>query len=146
MALLRLAHLLGTLVAKDAIRREAPDGEVDVAAGVCGCVGVAFFYKLLDQRDHLGDVLGGARLDVGHPYAEHLEPLVEGIRVAAYDLLPGDPLLVGPGDDLVLYVRDVLNERHVVTPAPQVPGDHVPEEGRPSVTYVDVVVDGGTAN
>src|SRR5215210_8692756 len=146
MALLRLAHLFGTLVAQGAIRREAPDGVVDVAAGFCGGVGVSLLDELLDQRDHLGDVFGGARLDVGHPYAEHLEPLVEGSGVAAHDLLPGDPLLVGPGDDLVLDVRDVLDERDVVTPAPQVPGDHVPEEGRPRVTYVDVVVDGGTAD
>src|SRR5215210_4822307 len=146
MALLRLAHLLGTLVAQGAIRREAPDGVVDVAAGFCGGVGVSLFDELLDQRDHLGDVFGGARLDVGHPYAEHLEPLVEGSGVAAHDLLPGDPLLVGPGDDLVLDVRDVLDERDVVTPAPQVPGDHVPEQGRPRVAYVNVVVDGGTAN
>src|SRR5215210_1218041 len=146
MALLRLAHLLGTLVAQGAIRREAPDGVVDVAAGFCGGVGVSLFDELLDQRDHLGDVFGGARLDVGHPYAEHLEPLVEGSGVAAHDLLPGDPLLVGPGDDLVLDVRDVLDERDVVTPAPQVPGDHVPEQGRPRVTYVNVVVDGGTAD
>src|ERR687889_575080 len=146
MPLLRLAHLLRMLVAKGAIRREAPDGVVDVAAGFLGGVGVAFFYQLLYQGDHLGDVLGGERLDVGHPYAEHLEPLVEGIGVAAYDFLPGDPLLVGLVYDLVLYVRDVLDERHVVTPAPRVPGDHVPEEGRPRVTYVNVVVDGGTAD
>src|SRR5215217_6552652 len=138
--------LLLTLVAQGAIRREAPNGVVDVAAGFFGGVGVASFYQLRYQGDHLGDVLGGPRFDVGHPYAEHLEPLVEGIGVAAYDLLPGDPLLVGPVYDLVLYIRDVLDERHVVTPAPRVPGDYVPEEGRPRVTYVDVVVDGGTAD
>src|ERR687889_1425390 len=146
MALLRLAHLLGTLVAKGAIRREAPDGVVDVAAGLFGGVGVALFHQLLYQGDHLGDVLGGARLDVGPPYAEHLEPLVEGIGVAIYYLLPGDLLLVGLVNDLVLYIRDVLNERHVVTPASQIPCHHVPEQGRPRVAYVDVVVDGGTAD
>src|SRR5919107_2774731 len=146
MALLRLAHLLGTLVAKGTIRREAPDGVVDVAAGLFGGVGVALFHQLLYQGDHLGDVLGGARLDVGPPYAEHLEPLVEGIGVAVYYLLPEDPLLVGLVNDLVLYIRDVLNERHVVTPAPQVPGDHVPEQRRPRVADVDVIVDRRTAD
>src|SRR5215210_1065949 len=144
MALLCLAHLLGVLVAQGAIRREAPDGVVDVA--VAGSVGVALLYELFDQGDHLRDVLGRARLDVGPPYAEHVQPLVEGIGVAPYDLLPGDPLLVGPGYDLVLYVRDVLDERHVVTPAPQIPGHHVPEQGRPRVADVDVIVDAGTAD
>src|SRR5918994_5138653 len=144
MSLLRLAHLFGTLVAQGAVGREALDRVVDVT--VAGGIGVALLNELFDQGDHLGDVLGGARLDVGQPYAQHLQPFVEGVRVAVYDLLPGDSLLVGPVYDLVLYVRDVLDERHVVTPAPQVPGDHVPEQGRPRVADVDVIVDRRTAD
>ena len=146
LALLRLAHLFGTLVAQGAVGREALDRVVDVASGFFRGVRVALLHELFDQGDHLGDVLGRAWLDVGQPYAEHLKPLVEGVRVAVYYLLPGDPLLVGLVDDLVLYVRDVLDERHVVTPAPQVPGDHVPEQRRPRVTDVDVVVDRRTAD
>src|SRR5215212_12068624 len=144
LPLLRLTHLFGTLVAQGAVGRKALDRVVDVtvAGGVC----VALLYQLFDQGDYLRDVLGGARLDVGQPYAEHLETLVEGIRVAVYDLLPGDTLLVGLVDDLVIYVRDVLNERHVVTPAPQVPGDHIPEQRRPRVANVDVIVDRRTAD
>src|SRR5918994_3581973 len=146
MALLRLAHLFGTLVAQGAVSREASYGVVDVAFGFLRGVRVALLYELFDQGDHLGDVLGGARLDVGQPYAQHLKSLVKGVRVAVYDLLPGDPLLVGLVYDLVLYVRDVLDERHVVIPAPQVPGHNVPEQGRPRVADVDMVVDRRTAD
>src|SRR5215212_6762827 len=146
LPLLRLTHLFGTLVAQGAVGREAIYGVVDVASGFLRGVRVAFLYQLFDQGDHLRDVLGGARLDVGQPYAEHLQPFVEGVRVAVYDLLPGDTLLVGLVDDLVIYVRDVLDERHVVTPAPQVPGDHIPEQRRPRVANVDVIVDRRTAD
>src|SRR5918997_5014639 len=146
VALLRLAHLFGTLVAQGAVAREAPYGVVDVAFGFLGGVRVALLYELFDQGDHFRDVLGGARLDVGHPYAEHLETLVKGVRVAVYDLLPGDPFLVGPVYDLVLYVRDVLDESHIVTPAPQVPGHNIPEQRRPRVTDVDVIVDSRDAD
>src|SRR5918997_2198724 len=59
-ALLRLAHLVGTLVAQGAVGREAPYGVVDVASGFFGGVGVALLYELFDQGDHLGDVLGRA--------------------------------------------------------------------------------------
>src|SRR5215216_5198997 len=146
LPLLRLTHLFGTLVAQGAVGREAIYGVVDVASGFLRGVRVAFLYQLFDQGDHLRDVLGGARLDIGQPYAEHLQPFVEGVRVAVYDLLPGDTLLVGLVDDLVIYVRDVLNERHVVVPAPQVPGDHIPEQRRPRVTNVNVIVDRRTAD
>src|SRR5919202_6769876 len=47
LALLRLAHLLGTLVAQRPVIREALDGVVDVA--VAGGVGVAPLYELLHQ-------------------------------------------------------------------------------------------------
>src|SRR3954452_20847361 len=79
-------------------------------------------------------------------YTEHPQPFVEGVSVAGHDLLPRDVLLVGLVDDLVFYVRDVLDERHFVVPAPQVPDHHVPEQGRPRVADVYVVVDGGTAD
>src|SRR5215212_10850428 len=146
MALFRLAHLFGALVAQGAVGRETFDGVVDVAVGFFRDVRVALLYELLDQGDHLRDVLGRPRFGVGHPNAEHLEPVVEGVSVAVYDLLPRDPLLVGLVYDLVLNVRDVLDERHIVTPAPPVPDDHVPEQGRPRVADVDVVVDGRTAH
>jgi hypothetical protein len=71
---------------------------------------------------------------------------VEGVRVAVYYLLPGDSFLVGLVYDLVLYIRDVLDERHIVTPAPQIPGHNVPEQRRPRVADVDVVVDRRTAD
>src|ERR671917_1487439 len=69
MAPLRLTHLFGMLVAQGAVAREAPYGVVDVAFGFLRGVRVTLLYELFDQGDHLRDVLGRARLDVGHPYA-----------------------------------------------------------------------------
>src|SRR5215212_5633455 len=144
LALFRLAHLLGTLVAEATVLGEALDGVVDVT--VAGGVSVTLPDKLPNERDHLGDVLGGARFDIWEADAEEREPLVEGVGVAAHDLLPGDALLVGLVDDLVLHVSDVLDVGDVVAPALEVPHRHVPEQRRPRVPYVDVVVDRGPAD
>jgi hypothetical protein len=122
-----------------AVLREALHRVVDVAVG--GRVGVASLDELLYERDHLGDVLRGPRLDVREADAEEFQSFVEGAGVAAYDLLPGDALLVGPVYDLVLYIRYVLDELDVVAAALQVPDHHVPEQGRPYITDVGVVVD-----
>src|SRR5918993_2196824 len=116
LALLRLAHLIGALVAQGAVARKALHSVVDVAVGFFRGVGVALLYEGFDQGDHLGYMLRGPRLDVGHPDAKHPESLMEGVGVAVYDLLPRDALLVGLAYDLVLYVGDVLDEGHIVTP------------------------------
>src|SRR5215217_1167217 len=136
---LGLAHLFWTLLAQGSVFRVAPYIVVDVA--VAGSVGVALLDKLLDQRDHLRDVLGGPWLYVRAVNPEKLQPIMEGVGVAAYDLLPGDTFLVGLVDNLILYVRDVLDEGDLVTPAPQIPCDHVPEQRRAGVANVNVVVD-----
>src|SRR5215210_845293 len=146
LALLRLAHLIGALVAQRAVAREATNGVVDVAVGFFGSVGVVLLYEVFDQGDHLWYVLGGPRLDVGHAYAQHVQPFVKRVSVTAYDLLPRYALFVGSAYDLVFYIRDVLDKGHVVAPAPQIPDDHVPEQRRPRVAYVDVVVDGRSAD
>src|SRR5918997_32597 len=139
LALLRLAHLLGALVRELAVLREAFDGVVDVA--VAGGVSVALLDELLNKRDHLRDMLCRPRLDIREADAEHVQALMEGVGIAAHDHLPGDALLVCPVDDLVLYIRYVLDEHGLVSPTLQVPRHHVPEQGRPDVADVRVVVD-----
>src|SRR5215210_942950 len=146
LSLLRLAHLIGALVAQCPVGWETTNGVVDVAVGFFRGVGVAPLYEVLDQGDHLRYVLGGPRLDVWHAYAKHAQSFMKRVRVTAYDLLPRDALFVGSAYDLVFYIRDVLDERHVVAPAPQIPDDHVPEQRRPRVADVDVVVDGRPAD
>src|SRR5918998_912207 len=54
LALLRLAHLFGTLVAQGSVWREALDRVVDVTVSFAGGVRVAVLYQLFDQGDHLG--------------------------------------------------------------------------------------------
>src|SRR5215210_1849587 len=139
-----LAHLFGALLTQLAVARVAFDVVVDVS--VAGSVGVARLDQVLYQRDHAGYVLGGPRLHVRKADPEKLQALVEGVGVAAHYLLPRDAFFVGLVDDLVLDVRDVLDERHVVAPAPEIPHDHVPEQRRAGVADVDVVVDRGPAD
>src|SRR5215204_5000951 len=143
-ALLGLAHLFGALLAELTVGWVAFYTIVDVA--VAGGVGVTLLDEFFDQRDHLGYVPGGAGFNVRERNSKHLQPLVEGVRVAAHDLLPVDAFCIGLVDDLVLYVRDILYETNFVASAPQVSYNYVPKKGSAGVADVDVVVDGRTAN
>src|SRR5918998_3647350 len=141
LALLCLAHLLGALVRELAIVWEALDRVVDVAVSFARGVGAALLDQLLDKRDHLRDMLCRPRLEVREADAEYLQALVEGVGVSAHYFFPGDALLVGPAYDLVLYIRYVLDELDLVAPTSKVPRDHIPEQRRPDVADVGVVVD-----
>ena len=70
-------QLVRPLAGERAVRLTRPHREVDVAAGL---VGLAAVDQLLDQRDDLGDRLGGPRLTVGTADAE---PIGVGEEVLA---------------------------------------------------------------
>ena len=141
---LRLAHLVGALLAESPVLRVALHGEVDVA--VARSIGVAAFGKLLDERDHLRNVSGRAGLDIGKRDAHEIQGGVEGVGVSGDDLLPGDALPGSAVDDLVLDVGDVLDVAHGVAATAQIPHHGVPEDRGPGVADVDVVVDGRAAD
>jgi hypothetical protein len=66
---------------------------------------------------------------------------VKGVRIAAYDFLPGHTFVVGFVDYLVVDVCDVLDEGNLVSSTPQVPCDHIPEKGSAGVADVNMIVD-----
>ena len=68
----------------------------------------------LDHRDHLRDVFGRARLDVGRQIAERRHVLVEDRRGAAGQRLDRLAVLAGGGDNLVLDIGDVADIAHMV--------------------------------
>src|SRR5438309_11803940 len=76
-------ELVEVLAREPSVRWEAPDLEVHVA--VHG-VSEPFGDEALDQRDHLGDVLGGLRLDVGWRDPDRRHVLAKGLDVALGEL------------------------------------------------------------
>ena len=91
-------------------------------------------------------MIRGPWLDVRKPDTHHRQPLVEGVDVAIHDLFPRYAFLVCFGDDLIVDIRNVLNEGNLVVPALEIPGNYIPKERRPDVADVDVVVDGGATD
>src|SRR5690606_33288586 len=65
--------------------------------------------------------------------------------VALGDGLGGRALFLGPSDDLVLHVREVVGPVHLVAQGAQVALHHVADDGRDQVAGVGAVVSGGTA-
>jgi hypothetical protein len=144
---LQVARLLGHHVVEvragePAVVGELGHPEVDVAAGL---VREAAPDQLLDQRDDFGDRLGRERLEVRPAQAEAVRVLEVPPRRPPRELVARDPVLAGGVVDLVVYVGDVLDERHLVPPglepALEPKGQHV----RPRVPDVDPLVDGGAA-
>ena len=81
---------------------------VDVAAGR---VGEPLLLEAADDVDHLGDVLGRARLDVGRRQAEGARCRRSSSSVySRATSVGGCALVVGLADDLVVDVGDVADE------------------------------------
>ena len=100
----------------------------------------------LDHLLHRLDLVRGARADVRVEHAEAVHLLDEGRRALLGDLGGGATSLVGPVDDLVVHVREVLRERDLVALVHQVAANHVEREERARVADVNLVVDGGSAD
>ncbi len=111
-------------------------------------------HQRLDQRLHLRDVLGRARLHARRQHAERGDVLVElalGLLGDAANRLVQRQvavLLRGPRVDLVVDVGDVAHVGDVVGPVdvPQQPEQHVEHDDGARVADMGVVVDGGPAH
>lgn len=112
------------------IAGKAANGEVHIATSL---VCVPLGDELLDQLDHLGDVFGGAGLDVRSTDAKPAVGVCKDSGVAGGKLCWGNTLGGGAGDDLVLDVCDVLDIRDLVAPPGEVTSDHVEGDRRPAV-------------
>src|SRR5437870_9395429 len=101
---------------------------------------ISFGDEALDQRDHLGDVLGGLRLDVGWRDPDRRHVLAKGLDVALGELGGQNALGVGPPDDLVLDVGEVPDERDAVALEAEVALDDVEDHRAARVAHVGEVV------
>ncbi len=99
--------------------------------------------QLLDQRDDLRHRLGRERLRVRHPEAEAVGVLEVPARRLERPLgaVPGRGLV-----DLVVDVRDVVDERDLVAALPQPAREPHEDHERPRVADVRALVDGRAAD
>ncbi len=98
-----------------------------------------------DELDHLVDVAGGARVDVGAADAEGVEVIEEAAHDGLGELLEGDALAAGAIDGLVVDIGQVHDELDVEALPLEVPMEQVVEEEGAVVPDVRELVDGGTA-
>ncbi len=103
------------------------------------------FYQIRNHFDHLGDVLGGARLDVWRKHPERIHVFV--IRI---DVLLGNCGYLHAGllrrrVDLVIDIGDIPRVNQLVASA-QKSRQHVEHDGRTGVTYMRRAVNRWPAN
>ena len=139
-ALLRGVDLLARLhVVEPAVRQlpvcgEAPHAKIDAPAG--DRVGEARADQPLDQRQHRGNVLGGARLVRRRQAAEPRDVLPEGADLALGELGCRDADLRRAPDDLVVDVGEVTDERDREATGTKVAAEDVGRDERTRVTDV----------
>ena len=103
-------------------------------------IGVALVDEGLHHVDDLLHIFRGLGVDGGGTDAQTLcigEVLLD---VLFRHFLGGDALLVGTLDNLVVYVGEVLHERHLVAAVLQIAAQHVEHDDRARVADVDVVI------
>ncbi len=106
-------------------------------------VGMAALDELLDERDHLLDVLGGAGLDARRQAAKGFGVGVK-LRCGLFgQLTDRDALLGGARVDLVVHVGDVARVGHMVRAVKvlQKPEQHVEHDERARVADMGEIVD-----
>jgi hypothetical protein len=99
--------------------------------------------QTLDQRPHLGDVLGRARLDGRLEHAERRDVGVELRERALGDVADRHAALGRAGVDLVVDVGDVADVGDVLGPVevPQQPEQQIEDDDRAGVADMGVIVD-----
>ncbi len=130
---LALLHGVGVAAGKLAVGRMRSDGEVHVAATRVGVAGVD---EPAHQLDHLGHVAGRTRFDGGWQAADRGVRVVEQPVVALPDLPPRRALGLRGSDDLVVDVRDVAAEHHLIAAGRQPTRQDIERDSRADVTDV----------
>jgi hypothetical protein len=146
--LLEVARLLGDHVIRLGTRertvlRIGRDAEIHVTTGL---VGEPALDQILDERDDFWDDLGGARLDVGAAEAEITGVLDVPLGRLHSERFAPDALACGRLVDLVVDVRDVLDELDRIALLAQPPAQPHGNDERARVPDVDPLVDRGAAD
>ena len=113
-----------------------------------GRIGVAVGDQLFDDRDHLGDMFGGARLHVGRQAAQRRDVLLKDAIGLFGQLADGDAALGGAGVDLVVHVGDVADIFDMFRAVffAQKAIQHVEDDQRPRIADMGEVIDGRAAD
>ena len=106
-------------------------------------VGVAPRDQPLDDRDHFGDMLGRARLDIGRQAVQRRDILLEDAIGLFRQFADGDPALGGAGVDLVVDVGDVAHIGDVIRAIflAQKAIKRVEDDQRPGVADMGEIID-----
>ncbi len=104
-------------------------------------VRVTLVDQLFDHRDDAGHVLRGLGLDVRPQQAEPVVVLVHRLREAARERLHALAVLLRAIDDVVVDVRDVADEGHLVAAILEIAAHDVERGLRPRMAHVAEVVD-----
>ena len=108
-------------------------------------VGIPLVNQGLHQVNDLLDVLRGLGVNGGVPHPQAMGVFEVLVDVLFRNGLGGGPLLIGPLDDLVVYIGEILHKGHLVAPVLQVAPQHVKEDHGAGVAHVNIVVDRGAA-
>ncbi len=131
------------LVGQLTVFAEAAGAEIHIP--ILRHVGIA----LLNQGGHDVDdhihILGRLGMGSSRTHAKALGIRPEFLDVFLRNLLVGDPFLIGPADDLVVDVGEILHEIYRVPPPLQIPAQHVKNAQRAGVADVDEIVHRGAA-
>nr|GEU28296.1 hypothetical protein [Tanacetum cinerariifolium] len=138
------AQVVERLAGQAAIFGEVAHRVVDVA--VRALVRQVFPFQLLDQRQHLRHVLGGARHQRGRQDAQRARVLVHVAGKAAGQLRDGLAVFHGAADDFIVDIGDVARVRDVVTGRQQPAVHHVERHHHAGVADVAVVINGHAAD
>jgi len=136
-------HVVEVAVGELAVPGKAVDRIIDVVARL---VGHALGDQFGDEADHLGDVLGGLRFQVGSVDAESVHVDIELVDEAIGEFCGGGVLFGRPVDDLVVDVGEVADIGHPQAAIAEIADDHVEGEGGAGVSYMAVVVRGDAAH
>ena len=109
-----------------------------------GFVGEALLDQGFDHRDHLGNMLGGTRFDIGRKHAQCGHVLVVDSHEPLGDFADRLAGFNGCRVDLVVDIGKVARKFQFIA-APQHARQQIEDHGRPRIADVGVVVDGGAA-
>ena len=101
---------------------------------------VAFFNERLHHRNDVVHVIRHARILVHTPHAERIDYFEIPLDVAVGNHFPRRTFRIRFVDNLVVHVREILNERHLVADVLQIAANHVPRHRRARVSDMRMVV------
>src|SRR3989344_5355581 len=112
-----------------------------IDAAVIALVGDFLFEQLLDQCNHLRDMLGGCRTYLGMLDVQRIDILEKGFPVAVGIFLQGDFFLLGALDGLVIHVRQVHDLFDRIPLVPKIASKNILADIGPEIADVRKIVD-----